>query len=98
MKRYHFSLDVVLRVRRAQEEAAGFALAKANRQRQQAMDAHQSALARCQALRLQQGQQDQASFRQERDVSERRAAAVTSTRESLVVATDAATARHAEWS
>jgi flagellar export protein FliJ len=98
MKRYRFSLDVVLRVRRAQEEAAGFALAKANQRRQQAMDAHRSALARCQALVLHQGQQDHASFRHERDVTERRATAVTSTRESLIAATDAATARHAEWS
>ena len=31
MKRYHFALETVLRVRRAQEEAAGFALAHANR-------------------------------------------------------------------
>jgi flagellar export protein FliJ len=98
MKRYHFSLDVVLRVRRAQEEAAGFALAQANRQRQQAMDAHQSALARCQALVLHQGQQDHASFRMERDVTERRATAVSSTRESLAAATDVAAARHAAWS
>jgi flagellar biosynthesis chaperone FliJ len=98
MKRYHFSLDAVLRVRRAQEEAAGFALAHANQQRQRALQAHQDALARCQALHLQRGPQDQLSFQRERDVSERRAAAVSIAQVAVDAATDEATARLADWS
>jgi flagellar export protein FliJ len=97
MKRYRFSLDAVLRVRRAQEEAAGFALAQANGQRQKAIDAYQVALSRCRALVLHQGPLDHSSFRQERDVSERRSAAVTSTREAVAAATEVAAARHVEW-
>jgi len=98
MKRYRFSLDAVLRVRRAQEEAAGFALAHANQKRQQALAAHEEALARCRALVLYRGEQDHATFRRERDVTERRASAVTITAEAVDVATEEATARLADWS
>ena len=88
MKRYHFALEAVLRVRRAQEEAAGFALAHANQQRQRAVDAHRAALARCDALVLDRGRQDHESFRRERDVTERRAAAVTAAQAAVDAATD----------
>jgi flagellar biosynthesis chaperone FliJ len=98
MKRYHFSLEAVLRVRRAQEEAAGFALAHANQQRQRAMEAHEKALALCRAIELRRGPQDHVSFQQERDVTERRAVAVTVTQQAVTVATDEATARLADWS
>jgi flagellar export protein FliJ len=98
MKRYHFSLEAVLRVRRAQEEAAGFALAHANQQRQKAMVALQEALTRCQALSLQPGSQDHLSFQRERAASERRAEAVSLAQHAVDVATDEATARLADWS
>jgi flagellar protein FliJ len=97
MKRYHFALEAVLRVRRAQEEAAGFALAHANQRRRQAMDAHQMAMARCDALVLHRGQQDHASFALERDTTERRAAAVTSARAAVDAATEEALARLVDW-
>ena len=97
MKRYHFALEAVLRVRRAQEEAAGFALAHANQGRQRAIDAHLVALARCNALVLHPGQQDHAAFRQERDTTERRSAAVVAARENVDAATAVAVARLADW-
>ena len=71
MKRYHFSLEAVLRVRRAQEEAATFALAEANRQRRLAVDAHRAAVVRYEALAQYRGAQDHASFACERDIAER---------------------------
>jgi flagellar export protein FliJ len=98
MKRYHFTLEAVLRVRRAQEEAAGFALAHANQRRQRAIDAHHQALARCDALVLHQGPQDHAAFARERDMTERRATAVTSALAAVDVATTEAMARLADWS
>ncbi|HXQ61634.1 MAG TPA: hypothetical protein VN796_04820 [Acidimicrobiales bacterium] len=97
MKRYHFALEAVLRVRRAQEEAAGFALAHANRKRQRAMDAHRAAVTRRDAFVLHQGEQDHASFRRERDVTERRAAAVIAARAVFEAASDEASVRYAEW-
>jgi len=98
MKRYHFALEAVLRVRRAQEEAAGFALAHANQHRQRALDAHQVAMARCDALVLHHGQQDHASFTLERDTTERRAAAVTAAQAAVDAATEEAMARLSDWS
>ncbi|HEY7948624.1 MAG TPA: hypothetical protein VID75_13180 [Acidimicrobiales bacterium] len=98
MKRYHFSLEAVLRVRRAQEEAASFALAHANRQRRLAVDAYRVALARYEALELQTGSQDHAAFACERDVAERSAAAVSAAAVAVESASDEAAARHAEWS
>jgi flagellar export protein FliJ len=97
MKRYHFALEAVLRVRRAQEEAAGFALAHANQQRQRALDVHQQALARCDALVLHRGRQDHAAFRQERDITERRSAAVRAASDKVDAATAEAVARLADW-
>jgi len=98
MKRYHFALEAVLRVRRAQEEAAGFALAHANQQRQRALDAHRTASARCDALVLARGPQDHESFARERDTTERRTAAVKAALAAVAAATDEAVARLAEWS
>ncbi|HXQ58562.1 MAG TPA: hypothetical protein VN799_00645 [Acidimicrobiales bacterium] len=98
MKRYHFSLEAVLRVRRAQEEAATFALAEANRQRRLAVDAHRAAVARYEALEPHPGAQDHASFECERDVAERSAAVVAAALVAVESASDAAAARHAEWS
>ncbi len=97
MKRYHFALEAVLRVRRAQEEAAAFALAHANQRRQRALVVHRAALARRDALVLHQGEQDHAAFRQERDVSERCAAAVTAARAAFNATSDEAAARLADW-
>jgi flagellar export protein FliJ len=97
MKRYHFSLEAVLRVRRAQEEAAAFALAHANQRRQRALEALARATARCDDLVLGRDRQDHESFRRERDVAERRAAAVASARAVLDSVTEEAEARHADW-
>jgi flagellar FliJ protein len=97
MKRYHFALETVLRVRRAQEEAAGFALAHANQRLGQARAAHQAALLRCEGLVLDQSQQDHDSFRRERDVTERRAAAVLSARAVVDTTAEEAEARYADW-
>jgi flagellar export protein FliJ len=98
MKRYHFALEAVLRVRRAQEEAAGFALAHANQRRQRALDAHLSALARCEALVLDRDQQDCETFRRERDITDRRAAAVMAALAVVDLTTEEAEARLADWS
>jgi flagellar biosynthesis chaperone FliJ len=98
MKRYHFALDAVLRVRRAQEEAAGFALAHANQQRQRAEEAHRAALARCDELVMYRQPQDHDSFNRERDVTERRAAAVTAAVAACDFASAVAAARLADWS
>jgi len=98
MKRYHFALEAVLRVRRAQEEAAGFALAHANQHRQRAMDAHRVALARCDALVLDRSRQDRETFQRERDITERRAAAVMAAQAAVEATTLEAEARHTDWS
>jgi flagellar export protein FliJ len=98
MKRYRFTLEAVLRIRRAQEEAAGFALAHANRQHQRALDAHRDVSARLDALVLERAAQDHASFRRERDMTERRVAAVAAAAAALDAAADEAAARHADWS
>jgi flagellar export protein FliJ len=98
MKRYRFSLEAVLRVRRAQEEAAGFALAHANHERRRTIVAYQAALARYEDVELNQGEQDHASFERERDNAERRAAAVAAALAAVDAASDAAAARQAEWS
>jgi flagellar export protein FliJ len=97
MKRYHFSLEAVFRVRRAQEEAAAFALAHANQQRQHAIEALGVASARCDAFVLRRSEQDCTSFRQERDVAERGAAAVAAALAAVDTASAEATARHADW-
>ena len=98
MKRYHFSLEAVLRVRRAQEEAATFALAQANHRRRQAIDAYRDAVVRYEELELSEGTQDHATFERERDAVERRAAAVAAALVVVESASDEAAARHAEWS
>jgi flagellar export protein FliJ len=98
MKRYHFALEAVLRVRRAQEEAAGFALAHANQQRQRAIEALGVASARCDAVVLDQSRQDHESFRRERDVTERRADAVKAALAVVDATSEEAAARHADWS
>jgi flagellar biosynthesis chaperone FliJ len=98
MKRYHFALEAVLRVRRAQEEAAGFALAHANQRRQRAIDAHRAAQGRCDALVLHRGAQDHGAFAVERDTSERRAEAVTLASAAVAAATVEAEARLDDWS
>jgi flagellar export protein FliJ len=98
MKRYHFSLEAVLRVRRAQEEAAAFALAHANQRRQRALEALAVAVARCDDLVLDRGRQDHDTFRRERDVTERRAAAVVGARAVVDTVSEEAEARHADWS
>jgi flagellar protein FliJ len=98
MKRYHFALEAVLRVRRAQEDAAGFALAHANQQRQRAINAHHAAVARSAAVVLHQGEQDHASFVTERDLTDRRASAVAAARTAVDSASDEAVARLADWS
>jgi flagellar export protein FliJ len=98
MKRYHFSLEAVLRVRRAQEEAAAFALAHANQRRQRALEALAVAAARCDDVVLDQTRQDHDSFRRERDVTERRAAAVVCARSVLDTVSKEAESRHADWS
>ncbi len=97
MKRYHFSLEAVLRVRRAQEEAAAFALAHANQKRQRALEALHVASARCDAIVLHDGQQDHAAFTQERDHTDRRASAVTSAVAAVDAASVEATARYVDW-
>jgi flagellar biosynthesis chaperone FliJ len=97
MKRYHFALETVLRVRRAQEEAAVFALAHANQQLRLAQAAHRTAQLRCEELVLDQNQQDRESFRRERDVTERRAAAVLLARAVVDAANEEAEARYADW-
>ena len=99
MKRYHFSLEAVLRVRRAQEEAAGFALAHANQQRQRALTAHQEALARMPGPPSSSAAR-RITSRSSGNVtsSERRAAAVSIALEAVDAATDEATARLADWS
>jgi flagellar biosynthesis chaperone FliJ len=97
MKRYHFALETVLRVRRAQEEAAAFALAHANQQLRHAQAAHQAAILRCEGVVLDQSQQDHESFRRERDVTERRAAAVLVAQGVVDAATEEAEARYADW-
>ncbi len=98
MKRYHFSLEAVLRVRRAQEEAAPFARAPANRLRGRAVDTSRAALARYPALDVCPGAQDHAAFACERDVLERSAAVVAAALVAVETASDEAAARHAEWS
>jgi flagellar export protein FliJ len=98
MKQYRFALEVVLRVRRAQEEAAAFALAAAHQNRQQALEALGAASARCDALVLERAAQDHASFHRERDMSDRRAAAVTAALAAVDTASAEAAARHADWS
>lgn len=97
MKRYHFPLEAVLRVRRVQEESAAFALAHANRRRQDAIAAHRAAVARYEAVVWDNGQQDHATFRRERDVAERRAAAVTAARANVESASHVASACYADW-
>jgi flagellar biosynthesis chaperone FliJ len=97
MKRYRFSLEAVLRIRRAQEEAAAFALAHANQQRQRAIEALGVASARCAALVLHEGPQDHSSFARERDNTDRRAAAVTLALAVVDAASVEAAARYADW-
>ncbi|MGH9017351.1 MAG: hypothetical protein ACRDY1_06350, partial [Acidimicrobiales bacterium] len=97
MKRYSFALEAVLRVRRAQEEAAAFALAHANRQRQQAIEAGDRAAAACDAVVLGRAPQDHAGFCSERAVSERRTDAVVAARLSVARAGEEAAARHGDW-
>jgi flagellar biosynthesis chaperone FliJ len=98
MKAYHFALEAVLRVRRAQEEAAGFALAHANQERQRAVEAHRGALARCDELVMNREPQDHNSFNRERDLAERRAAAVSAAVAACDYASAVAAARLADWS
>lgn len=98
MKRYRFALETVLRVRRIQEEAAGFALAHANRDLQRAVLDHRVALARYESLQLGHGQQDLDSFRRDRDKAERFAGAVESAWTAVQAATDEVAARHSVWS
>jgi flagellar export protein FliJ len=98
MKRYRFELETVLRVRRVQEEAAGFALAHANRDLQRAVLDHRVALARYESLQLGHGPLDLDSFRRDRDKAERLAGAVESAWTNVQVATDEVATRHAQWS
>ncbi|HVC69124.1 MAG TPA: hypothetical protein VNC61_02550 [Acidimicrobiales bacterium] len=98
MKRYHFSLEAVLRVRRAQEEAATFALAQANHHRRQAIAAYRAAAVRYEETELNRGEQDLAAFARERDLIERRAATVAAALMAVEAASDEAAARQAEWS
>jgi len=97
VKRYRFSLETALRVRRVQEEAAGFALARANHDLQRAMDTYRGALARYEALAPAHGTQELSTFRRDRDEAERMAASVQAAWVAVDVATDEVAARHAEW-
>ena len=98
MKRYRFALETVLRVRRVQEEAAGFALAHANRDLQRAVLDHRVALASYESLQLGHGQQDLDTFRRDRDKAERFAGAVESAWTAVQVAADEVATRHGAWS
>ncbi|HUY22364.1 MAG TPA: flagellar FliJ family protein [Acidimicrobiales bacterium] len=97
MKRYHFALETVLRVRRIQEEAAGIALSLANRELERARRNHRRALAWYEAFESEPGQQDLTSFRRDRDEAERRASAVVAALHVVVIASGDVTARHADW-
>jgi len=97
MKRYTFSLETALRVRRVQEEAAGFALAHANRGLQRAVDSYRAALGRYEALEPTGGAHDLTTFRRDRDEAERMAAAVQRAWSAVDAATEEVAARHAEW-
>lgn len=97
MKRYRFSLESALRVRRVQEEGASFALAHANHRLQAAVARYRSTLARYDALAAAGGEHDLEAFRRQRDEAERLAAAVHHAWSQVEEATDEVAARHADW-
>ena len=97
MKRYRFSLEAPLRVRRVQEEGASFALAHANHRLQEAVGTYQAALARYDALGVGSGPVDLEAFRAQRDEIERLAASVDRAWAQVDMATDEVAARHADW-
>jgi flagellar export protein FliJ len=98
MKRYRFALESVLRLRRAQEEAARMALATANRGLHHATLAYRGALARYEDVTLDDGHQDVASFRRERDQAERRADALAAALATVDRASQEVRRRHSDWS
>jgi len=97
MKRYRFALEAVLRVRRAQEEAAVFALAAAHATRRRAEEAEAEAVARCDGNVPTAGVHDSEQFRSERDEAERLAATAMARADAVARAVAEARQRQADW-
>jgi flagellar export protein FliJ len=98
MKRYRFSLESVLHVRRTQEETARQQLAAANLDLRQSRAALIGETERYQALRDAPGPCDMDSFRASRLGAEHVAGCVVAARQRVESSGLAATARRAEWS
>lgn len=97
MKRYRFSLETALRVRLVQEEAARFALVRANAELNRATAAYHEALGRCDSFDAGDALQDLDSFRHKRDVADRLAESAHSAWIVVDNATDEVAARHEDW-
>jgi len=98
MKRYRFSLESVLHVRRTQEESARQQLAAANRDLRRSQAALVAETERYRARTDTPGPCDLDSFRASRLGAEHAAACVASARRSVESTGLAATARRSEWS
>jgi len=97
MKRYRFSLDSVLRARRASEERARQELARANRHLLESTERYRAEAARYQALVPPAGPVEAARFLTERAQRELVAATLTSARSAMHQAAAAARAQQGAW-
>lgn len=97
MRRYRSRLDSVLRARRAQEELARQALARANAVLRGAEDKYREERSRYESLAVTAGIQDRESFRQSRLSAELTAATLAAATRNREKAAVIAAVHHAAW-